>query len=119
MRWTQAAVDALQKRKPLPVTPSKYRNKPTEVGDRRFASMKEANYYISLKLMQACGQIRGFACQVSVPLPSGKRRMVIDFLIVNTDGTVRWVDVKGYATDTWLTKKDELEHSLGITIEIA
>jgi hypothetical protein len=98
---------------------SKYGNTPTWVGDKRFSSMKEANYYISLKLMQACGQIRGFACQVSVPLPSGKRRMIIDFMIVNTDGTVRWVDTKGYATDTWKTKRDELEHSLGITIETA
>jgi hypothetical protein len=96
---------------------SKYGNTPTWVGDKRFASMKEANYYISLKLMQACGQIRGFACQVSIPLPSGKRRMIIDFLIVETTGAIRFVDVKGFATKDWSVKKDELEHSLGIKIE--
>jgi hypothetical protein len=35
------------------------------------------------------------------------------------DALKRPLVVKGYATDTWKTKRDELEHSLGITIETA
>lgn len=116
MRWTQADIDALRKGGPL-TKPSKYRNQRTEVDGRRFASKKEANYYLQLKLAQAMNQIRGFACQVSIPLPSGKRRMIIDFMVCDTDGRIRWVDTKGYATDTWKTKRDELEHALGIKIE--
>jgi len=120
-RWTDADIANLALRRiggnVTPAKPSKYRNAPTVVDGKRFASKKEANYYLQLKLALAMNQIRGFACQVSIPLPSGKRRMVIDFMVVELDGRVRWVDTKGHATDTWKTKRDELEHALGIKIE--
>jgi hypothetical protein len=125
VRWTESDINAARKRvlnisnpnrKPIPKH-SKYRNHPTYVDNKRFASQKEASYYTQLKLAKAMDQIRGFACQVSIPLPSGKRRMVIDFMVIELDGRVRWVDTKGFATDTWKTKRDELEHSLGIQIE--
>lgn len=116
MRWTEADLKRIQTKQPLP-KPSKYKNQPERVDGKWFSSKKEANYYLQLKLAQAMGQIRGFACQVAIPLPSGKRRMVIDFLVVELDGRIRWVDTKGYVTDTWATKRDELEHALGIQIE--
>jgi hypothetical protein len=125
MRWTQDDLDAVRHRLTLATRPgyvhtpkrSKFRNVAQTVDGRRFASKKEANYYLQLKLAQAMGQIRGFACQVSIPLPSGKRRMVVDFMVCNLDGTIHWRDAKGFATPEWKTKKDELEHALGIRIE--
>ncbi len=127
MRWTDADVDAARRRlasanhantringKPKE---SKFKNQPTYVDNLRFASKKEATYYIQLKLAKAMGQIRGFARQVSIPLPSGKRRMIIDFVVFELDGRIRWVDTKGVITKDWAVKKDELEASLGIQIE--
>jgi len=97
--------------------PLKFHNQPVEVEGIRFASKKEARHYQELLLMKAGGAIRGFTRQVSLPLASGKRRMVIDFMVVELDGRVRWIDTKGHITDAWKIKKDELEHSLGIGIE--
>jgi hypothetical protein len=123
-RWTEADLEVARNRVKdlsnphrLPTPRQKFGNNPTYVDNKRFASKKEADYYTRLKFMTACNEIRGFACQVSIPLPSGKRRMVIDFMIRENEGRIRWVDTKGFATDTWKTKRDELEHSLGITIE--
>jgi Protein of unknown function (DUF1064) len=96
---------------------NKYRNEPTFVDGIRFPSKKEAQYYQQLLLLKAAGEIRGFTRQVSLPLASGKRRAVIDFMVVPTQGVIRFVDCKGYTTVAWAIKKDELEHSLGITIE--
>ncbi|MDB6103338.1 MAG: hypothetical protein JWO52_3337 [Gammaproteobacteria bacterium] len=96
---------------------NKFRNQPTVVDNIRFASKKEANYYLELQFMKASGEIRGFTRQVSLPLASGKRRMVIDFLVVELDGRHRWIDAKGRTHPTWAVKRDELEHSLGIKIE--
>lgn len=95
----------------------KYRNQPVEVDGLKFPSIKQAEYYQQLKLEKAAGAIRGFACEVTIPLPSGKRSMRIDFLRIELDGQCRWIDTKGFVTRDWAVKRDELQHSLGITIE--
>jgi len=118
MRWTEEQLAALQAgRRVLSPGPAKHRNEPTVVDGIRFASKKEADYYQQLLFMKAGNAIKGFTRQVSLPLRSSKRRMVIDFMVVELDGRVRWIDTKGYATTAWKIKKDELEHSLGIQIE--
>jgi hypothetical protein len=133
MRWTEEQLQTVLKRgdrRNLPAErrteiaklggtarANKYRNVFTTVDGIKFPSEKEANRYRQLLLMKAAGEIRGFTRQVSLPLASGKRRMVIDFLVVENDGRVRFEDAKGIATVAWLTKRDELCHSLGITIE--
>lgn len=63
------------------------------------------------------GEFRSVIRQVSLPLPSQKRRMRIDFLVIEHDGRVRWIDSKGFATKEWLVKRDEVEHAYGIKIE--
>lgn len=126
MRWTEEQFAALQagmraRGDTTPVAPTKlpkFRNVPTVVDGRRFASKLEARRYQELLLAKAMGQIKGFACQVSIPLPSGKRRMVLDFMVCNNDGSIRFLDAKGMATAAWSTKRDELEHALGIKIEL-
>lgn len=96
---------------------SKYKNVPTPLDGRVFSSKREAKRYVELTQMKAAGEIRGFACQVSIPLPSGKRRMVLDFMITELSGAIRWEDAKGMVHPTWATKRDELEHALGIKVE--
>lgn len=95
----------------------KYGNTPVEVDGHKFPSKKQADYYLQLQLMKAGGAIRGFACEVTIPLPSGKRSLRIDFMVVNIDLSIRWIDTKGMVTKDWAVKRDELQHSLGITIE--
>lgn len=103
---------------PMPaVKPPKYRNKRCEYKGRKFDSKRERNYFIRLENEKAAGMIRGFAHQVTLPLPSGKRRMRIDFMVNTLDNRIRWLDAKGFATKDWLVKRDELEHHLGIRIE--
>lgn len=95
---------------------SKYRNIKTVVNGIMFDSRKEADYYRQLLLLKATDAIRGFVRQVSLLLPSG-RRLRLDFVVIENDGRVRWIDVKGYATTAWCIKKDEAQAALGIVIE--
>jgi len=96
---------------------AKYRNIPVEVDGRKFPSKKQADYYKQLVLLKAAGEIRGFACEVTIPLPSGKRSLRIDFMRIENDLSIRWIDTKGMVTKDWAVKRDELQHSLGITVE--
>lgn len=95
----------------------KYGNHHVEYDGRKFDSKLEMKRYIDLERLKQAKLIRGFAHQVSVPLPSGKRRMIIDFMIVENDGRIRWEDAKGMPTKDWLVKRDELQHALGIEIK--
>lgn len=96
---------------------SKYRNIKTVVDGQRFDSKREARDYQSLLLRKRAGEIRAIIRQVSIPLLSGKRRMRLDFVCIMSDGSVRWLDSKGYATKDWLVKRDEVEAAYGIKIE--
>lgn len=98
---------------------NKYRNQPVVVDGRKFPSQKQADYYCQLCLRKAAGDIRGFACEVTVPLPSGRRSLRIDFMEVHNDLSIHWVDTKGMVTKDWAVKRDELQFALGITIETA
>jgi len=125
VRWTEEQFAAFQRGlNAQPLAPKaegkrKFANVPQIVDGLKFDSKREAAYYRQLCLRKAAGEIRGFTRQVTLPLPSGKRRMRIDFLVVDLDGGHHWQDAKGpYRHDTWHTKRDEIEHSLGIKIEL-
>lgn len=96
---------------------SKYGNRKTVVDGITFDSKREALYYKRLRLLQATGVIRGFARQVSILLPSG-HRLRLDFVVVENDGRIRWVDAKGYMTTAWGIKRDEAQAALGVVIEL-
>lgn len=96
---------------------SKFRNTKCEYDGRKFDSKRERDYYIQLERQKAAKLIRGFAHQVSIPLASGKRRMRIDFMVVEIDGRISWRDSKGHVTPEWETKRVELQHALGIRID--
>ena len=75
----------------------KFSAKLTVTDGIKFPSKKEANHYIDNKLRVKSGELVFFLRQVSLHLPGGSRH-VIDFLEFNSDGTVHFVEIKGYDT---------------------
>lgn len=97
---------------------NKYGAVATVVDGIRFDSKREARYYEALKLRQAAGEVRYFLRQVPLHLPGGTK-LVVDFLIVEADGRIRYVDTKGRETDTFRVKKREVKHHYPVEIELA
>lgn len=83
----------------------------------RFASKKEAAYYQRLKMEQAAGDVVFFLRQVPFHLP-GHTKYIVDFVIFNTDGTVKFVDVKGMETPSFKLKKKQVEALYPIEITV-
>lgn len=80
--------------------PAKYKARPTEVDGIRFASVKEANHYCRLKLLQKLGKISGLELQPRFPLRIGLVTIctyVADFSHVE-DGKRIITECKGYWT---------------------
>lgn len=100
----------------------KYHAKKTVVDGLVFASIKESERYLELKLMQASGIIKSFTCQPRFVLQEkykrkdGKRIRAIeyvgDFEVEYPDGRVEIEDVKTKGTckiPTFLLKQKILE----------
>ena len=100
---------------PLPIR-HKFNAKPTECDGIKFSSKKEARYYANLKLRQMAGEIIFFLRQVPFHLPGGVR-YVVDFVVFEAGGEVKFVDVKGMKTETYKAKKKIVEAVFPITIE--
>ena len=83
----------------------------------RFASKKECGYYSDLKLRKYAGEIVFFLMQVPFVLPGGVK-YVVDFVEFHKDGTVHFVDVKGYATPEFKAKKKMVESIYPVEIEV-
>ena len=107
----EAATLAGQKRR-------KYRNCPTEYSGRQYQSKLEAKHAAELDLLKRSGQIRGWLPQVSLPIAGTKRRMIVDFLVVRSDGTLELHDTKGIVTKDWALKRELIETALGIPVTI-
>lgn len=86
----------------------KYNAIPTVRDGMRFDSKKEAGYYDELQLRVKADDVLFFLRQVPIQLP-GKTKLVIDFLVFLTDGTVEFVDVKGMQTEVFKLKKRQVE----------
>lgn len=95
----------------------KFHARPVVNDGIRFDSKLEARYYQRLKLEQKAGHVLFFLRQVPFHLPGGTK-LVVDFEVFYTDGTVKFIDVKGMATKEFLIKKREVEAQYPITIEI-
>ena len=97
----------------------KFNAKKTVRDGINFDSTKEGNYYDDLKLRQLPGIDRDivfFLRQVPFDLPGGVKYRV-DFQEFHTDGTIHFIDVKGYATPEYKAKKKMVEAIYPITIE--
>ena len=95
----------------------KFKAKPTDVDNIKFASRKEAKYYMELKLRQRAGEVLFFLRQTPIHLP-GNTKYVCDFQVFLSDGSVQFVDVKGVETEVFKLKKRQVEELYPIEIVI-
>jgi len=127
-RWTQQDLERVTKRlqcatlNPLgPVKSSapKYKNEKVHAHGMMFDSRKEYSDWQAFELQRIAGGIRAVVRQVSLPLPGAKRRRIrIDFLLIENDGTHRWYDSKGCMTPGWAVKRDLVKDAYGIDIQL-
>lgn len=97
---------------------SKYNAIKTVIGNLKFDSKKEANYYLTLKAKRINGEIRSIKLQPEFlilrgfTLENGERikgiKYVADFEVEYADGHKEIVDVKGLRTDVYKMKKKML-----------
>lgn len=93
----------------------KFHNIPTEVGNAKFSSKKEARYWESLQIAMRSKELLFVLRQVPFHHSSGVR-YVVDFVEFWANGDVRFVDVKGVKTPMYKVKKKMIEAEFPIKI---
>lgn len=88
----------------------------TTVDGITFASKKEANYYVILKLRKKKGEIKDFEMQVPYKFACGVK-YILDFRVTENDGSIRYIDVKGVLTPVYKLKKKLMKHEFGIELK--
>lgn len=81
--------------------------KKTEYGGHLYDSRFEAQYAIELTMRQNAKEIKSFETQVTLPLEVNNYVVCtykIDFVVYHNDGTIEYVETKGYPTDVWKLK---------------
>ena len=95
---------------------SKYGAIKTSVDGHVFDSKKEAEYYSELKLKLRAGAVKGFCLQpIFILAPDLKYKA--DFIVFNLDNTVEIIDVKGFKTKEYITKKKVFEDKYDLKIK--
>ena len=127
-RWSEADLARVQAnlqrppntpRAPVPAAkPPKYRNVHVQHQGERFHSKREMEAWKAFKLQALAGGIRAVIRQVSLPMPESTRRIRLDFLVIENDGTHRWYDSKGFETSEFRLKADIIKSAYGITVEL-
>ena len=87
-----------------PFTKSKYNARKSG----GYASKREAAYADLLRRSKDAGAILDWLEQVPIKLP-GNVRYVVDFMIIELDGSVRFIEIKGMETPEWKIKIRILE----------
>lgn len=95
----------------------KYFAESTTTHGIRFPSKKEAGYHDELLLRVMAGEVIFFLRQVPFHLP-GNTKYIVDFQEFHADGTVHFIDVKGYETAEFKLKKRLVESLYPVEIEI-
>jgi hypothetical protein len=88
----------------------------TETDGIKFDSKKEAAYYTGLNLRVVTGDVVMFLRQTPFHLQGGVK-YVCDFTVFLADGTVEFVDVKGFRTPQYKAKKKQVEAIYPIKIK--
>ena len=105
---------------------NKYHNKQTTYDGYKFASLKERNYYIKLKMMQNSGKISELKLQVPFVLIETfkledktyrQTKYIADFTYKDENGKYHIVDTKGFRTPEYKLKKKLMAWKYGIKIE--
>ena len=93
---------------------SKYNAKKTELDGYTFDSQIEARYFIQLKWLKTNKQIKGFEIQPKFLLQESfkkdgkthrKIEYIADFKIINLDGSIEIIDIKGMTTPLFQLKQ--------------
>lgn len=113
--WTIDQYKEYQKKENIK---SKYGAIKTSVDGQTFDSKKEADYYCNLKLRLQGGDIKGFCLQPIFILEPGLKYKA-DFIVFNNDGTSEVIDVKGFKTKEYITKKKVFEDKYNLKIKEA
>src|SRR3990167_6215673 len=96
----------------------KFKACPTTVDCIRFSSKKESEYYKELCLrQQKGGDVLFFLRQIPFHLPGGIKH-IIDFQVFFTDGSVRFIEVKGFDTPNGKIKRRLVESLYPIVIDV-
>jgi len=95
---------------------SKYGAVKTSADGQTFDSKKEAEYYCELKTRLQAGDIKGFCLQPIFILAPGLKYKA-DFIVFNNDGTSEVIDVKGFKTKEYITKKKVFEDKFELKIK--
>ena len=95
---------------------SKYGAEKTSIDGQTFDSRKEADYYCKLKYRLQGGDIKGFCLQPIFILAPGLKYKA-DFIVFNNDGTSEVIDVKGFKTKEYITKKKVFEDKFNLKIK--
>ena len=88
---------------------NKYKAEKQTYNGRSYHSKKEADYAVNLDWRMKAGEIKEIIPQYKLDLRiNGKhwRNYYIDFKVINSDGTVDYIEVKGFATEAWKQKFD-------------
>jgi len=94
----------------------KYRAQKTERNGIKFPSKLEADYYDILMILQGLGKVAFFLRQVPIHLPGGTK-LVVDYQVFWSDGSVTFEDTKGVETPVYKLKKREVEALYPIEIK--
>jgi hypothetical protein len=94
----------------------KYKANKTSIDGHTFDSQKEAEYYCELKNRLKANDIKGFCLQPTFILAAGLKYKA-DFIIFNNDGTQEIIDVKGFKTKEYITKKKVFEDKFNLKIK--
>ena len=109
-------------------TKNKYKNKKTKIDGITFDSKREAEYYSELKILKRAGEIKDFELQPKFELQPTFRKngathrsitYTADFKIIENNGDIRIIDVKGMETQSFKIKRKLFEYKYkDLTLEI-
>ena len=95
---------------------SKYKANKTSIDGHTFDSQKEADYYCELKCRLQAKDIKGFCLQPTFILAPNLKYKA-DFIVFNNDNSVEVIDVKGFKTKEYITKKKVFEDKYNLKIK--
>lgn len=79
----------------------------TEYNGKTYHSAFEAEYAQYLDILLKAKQIKSWRGQIRMPLDVNKHHIcnyIVDFEVTNNDGSITYIEVKGYETDVWRMK---------------
>lgn len=86
---------------------NKYKSVPTEVNGITYHSKLEGKYAFELNARKLAGEIKDWERQVKIALDINGRHIAnyyVDFLVHHLDGTMEYIEVKGFETEVWRMK---------------